>query len=182
MDNHLIFAEQFTWVPLEGQRERFKGKEPKIKFPKILVTKLAENQEIELEVHCTKNIGKKHTKWSPVATAFYRLLPIVRIKSPVMNKDAEEMVKLCPANVFEIEDLKKKEKKLKVKDEKACVSCRACINHDRLGENFEILKAQNSYHFTVETVGVLSPERIFSEAIEILGNKAEQFQTVLSNL
>ena len=32
-------------------------------------------QSIELEAHCHKGIGKDHTKYSPVATASYRLLP-----------------------------------------------------------------------------------------------------------
>lgn len=46
-------------------------------FDKLLLAKLAEGQEIEAELYCTKNIGAIHTKWSPVSTAFYRLLPSV---------------------------------------------------------------------------------------------------------
>ena len=34
-------------------------------------------QTIQLEAHCTKGTGKEHAKWSPVATAWYRLLPEV---------------------------------------------------------------------------------------------------------
>lgn len=34
-------------------------------------------QEIELEAHAVKGIGKEHAKWSPVATAWYRMLPEV---------------------------------------------------------------------------------------------------------
>jgi DNA-directed RNA polymerases I and III subunit RPAC1 len=34
-------------------------------------------QAIQLEAHCTKGTGKEHAKWSPVATAWYRLLPEV---------------------------------------------------------------------------------------------------------
>ena len=34
-------------------------------------------QEIELEAHAVKGLGKTHAKWSPVATAFYRMLPEV---------------------------------------------------------------------------------------------------------
>ena len=32
-------------------------------------------QRIEFEAHCRKGLGKDHTKFSPVATASYRLLP-----------------------------------------------------------------------------------------------------------
>jgi hypothetical protein len=34
-------------------------------------------QCIQLEAHAIKGIGKDHAKWSPVATAWYRLLPQV---------------------------------------------------------------------------------------------------------
>lgn len=34
-------------------------------------------QEIELEAHAVKGLGKTHAKWSPVSTAWYRLLPEV---------------------------------------------------------------------------------------------------------
>lgn len=34
-------------------------------------------QCIQLEAHAIKGIGKEHAKWSPVATAWYKLLPEV---------------------------------------------------------------------------------------------------------
>jgi len=34
-------------------------------------------QCIQLEAHAVKGIGKTHAKWSPVATAWYKLLPEV---------------------------------------------------------------------------------------------------------
>lgn len=43
----------------------------------ILIAKLSPGQEIELEAHCVKGSGAEHAKWSPVATAWYRLLPEV---------------------------------------------------------------------------------------------------------
>lgn len=32
-------------------------------------------QQIQLEAHCVKGVGKDHAKFSPCATASYRLLP-----------------------------------------------------------------------------------------------------------
>jgi hypothetical protein len=43
----------------------------------------ADPQSIELEMLCEKGIGQKHAKWSPVATASYRLLPHIRFQKPV---------------------------------------------------------------------------------------------------
>ena len=36
---------------------------------------------------CSKNIGRVHTKWSPVSVAAYRLLPDIELKVPVLNED-----------------------------------------------------------------------------------------------
>jgi DNA-directed RNA polymerases I and III subunit RPAC1 len=41
----------------------------------IVVARLNPGQRIEFEAHCRKGVGKDHTKYSPVATASYRLLP-----------------------------------------------------------------------------------------------------------
>jgi len=41
----------------------------------IVIAKLRPGQRIEFEAHCRKGVGKDHTKFSPVATAAYRLLP-----------------------------------------------------------------------------------------------------------
>jgi hypothetical protein len=71
----------------------------------ILILKLRPGQEIELEAHAVKGIGKTHAKWSPVATAFYRLLPEVTLKQEVEGEEAAALEKMCPKNVFDIEDL-----------------------------------------------------------------------------
>lgn len=60
-----------------NQKEKFKG--IKLVYDTILIAKLRENQEIFLEIYAEKGIGKKHTKWSPVATAFYRLMPDIAL-------------------------------------------------------------------------------------------------------
>lgn len=73
----------------------------------ILLAKLRPGQEIEMEFICTKGIGKTHAKWSPVCTAYYRLLPDIRFDEPVTGQDAHDLKKLCPMGVFDIEDLGK---------------------------------------------------------------------------
>ena len=45
----------------------------------ILLAKLRPGQTLQLEAHATKGTGKEHAKWSPVATAWYRLQPVVAL-------------------------------------------------------------------------------------------------------
>lgn len=51
----------------------------KLVYDNILIAKLREGQEIYLEIYAEKGNGKRHSKWSPVATAFYRLMPEITI-------------------------------------------------------------------------------------------------------
>ncbi|GJY40728.1 DNA-directed RNA polymerases I and III subunit RPAC1 [Tanacetum coccineum] len=46
-------------------------------MPNIILLKLGPGQEIKLEAYAVKGMGKTHAKWSPVATAWYRMLPEV---------------------------------------------------------------------------------------------------------
>ncbi|KAJ4982104.1 hypothetical protein NE237_032941 [Protea cynaroides] len=90
-------------------------------------------QEIELEAHAVKGIGKIHAKWSPVSTAWYRMLPEVVLLEEVEDEKAEELVKKCPVNVFDIEDIAKGKKWATVARPRACMLCRECIR----GEDWE---------------------------------------------
>jgi len=57
-----------------------------------------------MDLICEKGIGKTHAKWSPVCTAFYRLLPDIKVTG-VTGDDARELVAICPMKVFDIEDI-----------------------------------------------------------------------------
>lgn len=51
--------------------------------PDILLCKLKPGQRICIEAFAFKNIGMEHAKWSPVATASYRLLPEITVAEEV---------------------------------------------------------------------------------------------------
>jgi len=57
-----------------------------------------------MDLICEKGIGKTHAKWSPVCTAFYRLLPDITVEG-VTGQDAKDLKVICPMGVFDIEDL-----------------------------------------------------------------------------
>lgn len=62
----------------------------------ILVAKMRPGQCIDLEAHAVKGKGADHAKWSPVATAWYRLQPEVVLTKKVVGKQAQELLQLCP--------------------------------------------------------------------------------------
>lgn len=72
--NQNVLSSAFQWVPAGNQLDVFPEHIAPV-HSDIVVASLRPGQGIELEAHCRKGIGKDHTKFSPVATASYRLLP-----------------------------------------------------------------------------------------------------------
>ena len=77
-------------------------------------------------MNCEKGIGQTHAKWSPVATAYYRLMPDITFNEEIVGEEAVKIKERCPMGVFDIEDIGGT-KKLKVKNARNCSSCRECL-------------------------------------------------------
>lgn len=184
LENATVYASDLKWIPQgDSQKQHFAENPVKILHDKIIITKLRENQEIEVELYCSKNIGRNHAKWSPVSVAFYRLLPDIELKEPIKDDDAVELKEICPMGVFDIEDLgKKKGKNLVVSNIRACTMCRECIRPDKFNEKIELGKKRNHYLFTIESIGVIPPEKLFSNALEVLREKVKHYITYFNSL
>jgi DNA-directed RNA polymerase I and III subunit RPAC1 len=59
-----------------------------------------------IDFHCfaRKGIGADHAKFSPVATASYRLLPHIILRGPIPLEHQEKFQQCFPPGVIEIED------------------------------------------------------------------------------
>uniref|UniRef100_A0A2C9UDJ2 DNA-directed RNA polymerases I and III subunit RPAC1 n=1 Tax=Manihot esculenta TaxID=3983 RepID=A0A2C9UDJ2_MANES len=147
---------------------------------KIILAKLGPGQEIELEAHAVKGIGKTHAKWSPVATAWYRMLPEVVLLEDVEDETAEELKKKCPVNVFDIEDIGNGKKRATVARPRACTLCRECIRGEEWDKRVALRRVKDHFIFTIESAGALPPEVLFPEAVKILEDKCERVITELS--
>ncbi|GFZ07356.1 RNA polymerase I subunit 43 [Actinidia rufa] len=151
-----------------------------LKYPDITIAKLGPGQEIELEAHAVKGMGKTHAKWSPVATAWYRMLPEVVLLQDVEGEKAEELKNKCPkpCNVFDIEDVGNK--RAVVARPRACTLCRECIRGEGWDKYVALRRVKDHFIFTIESTGALPPEVLFTEAVKILEEKCERVITELS--
>jgi len=86
LNHSTIYAGSMIWEPLGNQKSELKCT-PRILHEKILLMKLRENQEVEFEIYCSKNTGRTHAKWSPVATAFYKLKPLIEVKGDLNEEE-----------------------------------------------------------------------------------------------
>jgi DNA-directed RNA polymerase I and III subunit RPAC1 len=190
-ENSLVMSGDLKWEPQGRQASIHSNIEPTEKD--IVLAKLRPGQSIEAELHAIKGTGAQHAKWSPVATASYRLLPEIVFTEPIVGEDAFELVKKCPMNVFDIEDLgadasssrnwegqKDRLSKIKPKNARAyvarprdCSMCRECIRAVGWEERINLRRVRDHYIFSVETTGAYSPEEVVMEAFDILQKKAK---------
>ena len=173
--NSSIYSNSLKFIPLGKQNERFKGNEEiKVVYDNILINKMRPGQEINLECYCIKGIGKTHAKWSPVSTAYYRLLSNINFISEIKGNDAEELKELCPKKVFDV-----KGNKAYVKNIRNCTTCRECIRNEKFCGMIELGKVTDHYEFHIESVGIYSPESLFYKALNVLKDKVNLWIEIL---
>eukprot|EP00919_Chromeraceae_sp_WS-2016_P075044 GHVR01177546.1.p1 GENE.GHVR01177546.1~~GHVR01177546.1.p1 ORF type:complete len:337 (+),score=96.89 GHVR01177546.1:61-1071(+) len=163
-----VYSKDIVWVQRsEAETERWKEDPPTLVIPNILLTKLRPGQEIELECYLEKGTGSVHAKWSPVATATYRLKPFIQFpEGPMTGSDGKGLVELCPMKVFDIED-----GVCVVRNAMACTSCRVCF--EQYPNRVEVNKLKQHFIFTVESTGAIPPHSIVKRSLQILLNKAK---------
>lgn len=180
-----IYSGDLKWTPAsDAERAAFDGKAPpKPLHDNILITRLAKGQEISLSCVAVLGTGKDHGKWSPVGTAWYRLLPKITIKEELTGEAAEALVKACPVGVFDMEDAVGKassgKRKAVVKDPRKCTTCRQCIEH--FPDKVVLQKVKNHFIFRIESIGQIKPEELFERALQELLRKCAHGVDVLRN-
>ncbi|OEH76256.1 DNA-directed RNA polymerase II rpb3 [Cyclospora cayetanensis] len=120
----------------------------------IPIVKLRKNQSVSMSCLATKGIGKLHAKWSPVATATYKCRPIIQLN--------EEMLQTASAQS---------------KKEMFCDQCTKKAKELSLREAIRVAPDERTFHFTVESTGVMPAEKIVQMAFDILRNKLSDLET-----
>lgn len=167
-----VYASSLVWEPQGSQLEKLGARPAAPVHGDIVLAKLAPGQVIEFEAHAVKNIGKLHAKWSPVATAAYRMLPDIKILTAFEGAEAEALVAACPMGVFDIEDIGKGTQRAAVARPRDCTVCRECLRPPGWADRISVGRVLGHYIFTVESTGGLDSRSLVNEALGILANKA----------
>jgi DNA-directed RNA polymerase I and III subunit RPAC1 len=169
-----VVSGDLEWIPQGSQLERFPdGIHPV--HSDILLAKLRPGQALQMELHCRKGRGKDHAKFSPVATASYRMLPSVKITQDITGKKAEQLVRRCPLGVFDIEEVQGGQRAV-VAHPKKCTMCRECIrDSDANKDSIKLERVDRHLTFCIEAVGMLLPRDVLHEAVSVLKIKCQTF-------
>lgn len=142
----LVYSSMLRWCPEGDQDVTYAANPIELVYPDILVAQLRPGQEIEATCYAHKGIGRDHAKWSPVCPAAYQLLPEIAITEAISGDAAKALVKACPMNVFDIEDMGDKEApQAKVARPRNCTMCRECIREKPWAENIKLTRKRDHF-------------------------------------
>ncbi|MEM2637700.1 MAG: 4Fe-4S binding protein, partial [Candidatus Korarchaeota archaeon] len=114
--------------------------------------------------------GKEHAKWQPTAVATYKEYPHVTIKK---CSACGKCVSACIRNILKIEN-----GTCTVENEHLCALCDLCV--ESCPENAITVETYPGWYiFNIESVGQLTPKRIFIKALDELRSRYEEFNELL---
>ena len=185
--NAHVYAKQITFHPAGRQEELFSEANGPIRAvnPDILIAKMRPGQEIHLEMHAIKGIGMDHAKFSPVATATYRLLPRIDILKPIFGKDAEKFRKCFMPGVIGLKKVTKQEAeqegsgyeghegevKAVVRNAMGDSVSREVLRHEEFQGKVKLGRVRDHFIFSVESTGQFESDFLFLESVRCLKHK-----------
>jgi DNA-directed RNA polymerase I and III subunit RPAC1 len=157
--------------------------------PKILLAKLRPGHTLNITCHAIKGFGFDHAKFSPVATASYRLLPVIDIVKPILGADARKFARCFPKGVIGLEKVTSEEAgqegsgyesmegetKAVVKDPMRDTVSRECLRHEEFKGKVKLGRRKDHFIFSVESTGQTDSEELFLESVKVLRRKCEKF-------
>lgn len=183
--DHKVMTSHIKWIPRKDQILALSdGKEstpnPGPVEDDIMLAKLRPGHEIDIRMIAVKGIGSDHAKFSPVATAYYRLHPEIRLNRKVIGKQAELLQKCFSPGVIDLvkeksEDGGESQTVAVVKNARYDGCSRNIHRHEDLKDAATISKISDHFIFTVESTGALLPENLVIQAIDILSDKCDIF-------
>lgn len=175
-----IYSGSLKWQPQSDQGTLFAKDPPRVVHDDIILTKLRPGQEIMIECHVVKGIGGDHAKFSPVATAFYRMMPEITLTEEVTGDAARELKAKCPLNVFDIEDVgKNRSARAVVARPRDCSMCRECVREKAWEDRIHLGRIRNHFIFSIESAGAIPAKQIFTRSLKVFAAKCK---TILDEL
>lgn len=177
-ENHSVYSSAIKWHPIGNQASIFKEADVGPVHSDILISKMRSGHELDLHLVAVKGIGKDHAKFSPVATASYRLLPEILLTREVRGSDATLLQSCFSPGVIGLDS----DGKAYVRDARYDSCSRNVYRYDSIKDAVIISRIKDHFIFNVESVGAMPPNVIFVEAVKILRDKCQTLLDELNNL
>ncbi|EFO27840.2 hypothetical protein LOAG_00653 [Loa loa] len=172
-ENAFVYSNAFKWIPI-GDQSSSLPYPPAMVHDDILVAQLRPGQEIEARCHCLKGLGRDHAKFSPVATASYRLLPQIVLKRKFSGADAQRIKSSFSEGVIEIDA----DGVAVVRDARCDTCSRNILRHEDLAEHIELSRIKDHFIFSVESTGALRSAELVVEACKVMEEKCRALRSL----
>ncbi|EDO05342.1 RNA polymerase Rpb3/RpoA insert domain family protein [Babesia bovis T2Bo] len=165
--------------PHTGAVDRKSGSVPTGGIP---IVKLKRGQCLSLKMTATKGLGKFHAKWM-VANVAYKMEPVITINRQVAEKmnlnEKTQIVQSCPRKVFKLSNphgaySTATKAEIVIDNNLNCIYCDECLNQAREMGYRDLIRVQpdeTKFHFTIESNGAISPEKILEICLDTLEEK-----------
>lgn len=195
--NAHVYARDIVFVPTGKQVDYFSGDDAiRPVNPDILIAKLRPRQTINLSMHMHKGIGADHAKFSPVATASYRLMPTIAITRPILGADARKFARCFPEDVIALEPVSADEAarpgsgydgragdiKAVVRDPIKDTVSRECLRHSEFEGKVKLGRRRDHFIFSIESTGQWDSDELFLEAVKHLKLKCKKLEQQVINM
>ncbi|KAG5927586.1 hypothetical protein E4U42_002047 [Claviceps africana] len=192
-----VYARDIVFVPTGKQVEYFSGEDAIAPVnPDILIAKLRPRQTICLSMHMHKGIGADHSKFSPVATASYRLMPIIKILRPILGADAVKFAGCFPQGVIGLETVTSEEaqeegsgyegregdQKAVVLDPMKDTVSRECLRHAEFEGKVKLGRIRDHFIFSIESTGQWDSDELFLESVKHMKLKCKKLEQQVINM
>ncbi|KAL8827253.1 MAG: hypothetical protein Q9170_007086 [Blastenia crenularia] len=193
-----VYAKDLEFVISGRQDTFFSGEANAIRsvHPDILLAKMRPGQCLDMELHCIKGIGADHAKFSPVATASYRLLPTITITKPIFGHEARKFARCFPKGVIGLEEVtteeaqkngsgyegQEGEKKAVVRNTFKDTVSRECLRHPEFEGKVKLGRVRDHFIFMVESTGQYQSDELFLESVRILKEKCATMKRGLATI
>ncbi len=144
--------------------EKIESNDPSIltQYKKMPLAKLEEGQEIEFEAIAVMGKGKEHSKWTPGIPSY-----IEDVKITVDEKKLEAEKEKYPSQIFE---------KGKINIEKIKYNPELLDAVDGISDAIKVERKKDSFIFTVESFGMITPKEMIVQGIKELKNLTSQLK------
>ncbi|KAG6138609.1 hypothetical protein E4U12_008046 [Claviceps purpurea] len=192
--NAHVYAKDIVFVPTGKQVDYFSGADAiRPVNPDILIAKLRPRQTIDLSMHMHKGIGADHAKFSPVATASYRLMPTIKILKPILGADAVKFANCFPKGVIGLETATAEEarqvgseyegqQKAVVRDPMKDTVSRECLRHAEFEGKVKLGRVRDHFIFSIESAGQWDSDELFMESVKHMKLKCKKLEQQVINM
>ncbi|KAJ7056564.1 DNA-directed RNA polymerase [Mycena amicta] len=140
-----------------------------------------EQNDIEVTLHAVKGVGKDHAKFSPVATASYRLLPHINILKPIPPHLADKFQKCFSPGVIRV-DPRTKAVSVDPKGVREDTVSREVLRKPEFDGYVELGRVRDHFLFNVESESAYPPQRLLLEAIAVMREKISSIKSAAEAL